>query len=549
MTKAGIGSTSKGLSRRGVIKGAGAVAAASTFHPISATAQNKDRIIIGMTQEPVQFNPLLYANTGTENVPEACMFDALWDVDDKGAFVPNLAAEIPTKENGGISADGKVFKVKLKRDVKWSDGQPLTAKDVEFTYQTVINPAVPVRSRSGFDLIKNFKVVDAQTIEMELAKPYVPFMWAWQNMHIVPQHLLKDEKDLKTSAWNNQPVGSGPFLLKQRVAGSHMIYERNPNYHRGPAKVRQFIHKFVPDQTVLFGQIRTGEVDFLGTQGVPNSRWKEAKEIKDRVFFANPMPFVQFIYFNCGKPQFADPKVRKALYIACEMQKSLDDVYFGTWNRTLSYLHPTHWAYNANLKDETPNSELAAKMLDEAGWKVGADGIRAKNGVQLKFTCSTTAGNVARQNTQQLFQQNWKKIGVEMEIKNMPASVVWGEYTIKSQFDTLLVAWEPTVGMDPDYAARCHSKLIPAKHGSGSNYVQYENPELDALLELGVTQTDQKERIATYHKIQEILLRDVPFAPQGAVQQGFMRHTAMTGIRMNQYVVDNTWNVQEWGWG
>jgi peptide/nickel transport system substrate-binding protein len=195
-----------------------------------------------------------------------------------------------------------------------------------------------------------------------------------------------------------------------------------------------------------------------------------------------------------------------------------------------------------------PDEAEQQYQLDEAGWRKGADGIRAKDGVQLKFTCSTTAGNTARQNTQQLFQQNWKKIGVEMEIKNMPASVVWGEYTIKSQFDTLLVAWEPTVGMDPDYAARCHSKLIPAKHGSGSNYVQYENPELDALLDLGVTQTSQQDRIATYHKIQEILLRDVPFAPQGAVQQGFMRHTAMTGIRMNQYVVDNTWNVQEWGW-
>ena len=540
--------TKSSVSRRTVMKGAGAAAAAVATYPISATAQNKDRIIIGMTQEPVQFNPLLYANTGTENVPEACMFDALWDVNEKGEFVPNLAAEIPTQANGGISADGTVIKVKMKRDVKWSDGQPLTAKDVAFTYQTVINPNVPVRSRSGFDLIKNFKVVDDQNLEMELSKPYVPFMWAWQNMHIVPQHLLKDEKDLKTSAWNQTPIGSGPFLLKSRVAGSNMIYERNPNYHRGPAKVRQFIHKFVPDQLVLFGQGKTGEVDFLATQGVPNDRWKEAREIKDRVFWANPMPFVQFVYFNCGKPQFADPKVRKALYIALEMKKSLDDVYYGTWERTFSYLHPSHWAYNANLKEETGNPELAAKMLDEAGWRVGSDGLREKDGVKMKFTCSTTAGNPTRQNTQQLFQQNWKKIGVDMEIKNMPASVVWGEYTIKSQFDTLLVAWEPTVGMDPDYTARCHSKYIPAKAGSGSNYVQYENAEMDKLLDLGVTQTNVEERKSTYAKIQEILLRDVPFAPQGAVQQGFMRNAGMTGIKMNQYVVDNTWNVQDWGW-
>ena len=536
------------VSRRTAIKGAAAASTWAATYPIAATAQNKDRIIIGMTQEPVQFNPLLYANTGTENVPEACLFDALWDVNEKGDFVPNLAAEIPTQQNGGISPDGKLIKIKLKRDVKWSDGQALTAKDIEFTYKTVLNPNVPVRSRSGFDLIKDFKVVDAQNIELELSKPYVPFMWAWQNMHIVPEHLLKGEKDLKTSTWNAQPIGSGPFLLKSRTAGSHMVYERNPGYHRGPAKVRQFIHKFVPEQIVLFGQIKTGEVDFLGAQGVPNDRWKEARAIKDRIFFPNPMPFVQFIYFNCGKPQFKDPKVRKALYIALEMNKSLQDVYNGTWERTLSYLHPSHWAYSPNLKDETPNPELAAKMLDEAGWKVGADGVRAKDGVKMKFTCSTTAGNVARQNTQQLFQQNWKKIGVEMEIKNMPASVVWGEYTIKSQYDTLLVAWEPTVGMDPDYTARCHSKFIPAKTGSGSNYVQYENPELDALLDLGVTQTNIEERRKTYHKIQEILLRDVPFAPQGAVQQGFMRHAAMTGVKPNPYVVDNTWNVQEWGW-
>lgn len=536
------------VSRRTAIKGAAAASAWAATYPIAASAQNKERIICGMTQEPVQFNPLLYANTGTENVPEACLFDALWDVNEKGEFVPNLAAEIPTQQNGGISADGKVIKIKLKRDVKWSDGQALTAKDIEFTYQTVLNPNVPVRSRSGFDLIKNFKIVDAQNIELELSKPYVPFMWAWQNMHIVPEHLLKGEKDLKTSQWNAQPVGSGPFLLKSRTAGSHMVYERNPNYHRGPAKVRQFIHKFVPEQIVLFGQIKTGEVDYLGTQGVPNDRWKEAREIKDRVFFPNPMPFVQFIYFNCGKPQFKDPKVRKALYVALEMKKSIQDVYNGSWERTLSYLHPTHWAYNHDLKDETPNPELAAKMLDEAGWKIGADGIREKDGVKMKFTCSTTAGNVARQNTQQLFQQNWKKIGVEMEIKNMPASVVWGEYTIKSQYDTLLVAWEPTVGMDPDYTARCHSKFIPAKTGTGSNYVQYENAELDALLDAGVTQTNLEERKKTYHKIQEILLRDVPFAPQGAVQQGFMRHVAMTGVKPNPYVVDNTWNVQEWGW-
>ena len=158
---------STGLSRRHFIAGTGAVGTGLVTVGAPAVlraAENKDRVIIGMTQEPVQFNPLLYVNSGTENVPEACMFDALWDMDDQGQFIPNLAVEVPTRENGRISPDGLVWKITLKQGVKWSDGQPFTAKDVDFTYQTIMNPKVAIRSRSGFDLIKNLKVVDDQNV-------------------------------------------------------------------------------------------------------------------------------------------------------------------------------------------------------------------------------------------------------------------------------------------------------------------------------------------------------------------------------------------------
>jgi peptide/nickel transport system substrate-binding protein len=105
----------------------------------------KNSVIVGMTQEPVNFNPLLYVNSGTEEVPEACMFDALWDINEKGEFVPNLAVKVPTLENGGISQDGNVWKIELKKGIKWHDGTPFTAKDVEFTYQTIINPKLAIR--------------------------------------------------------------------------------------------------------------------------------------------------------------------------------------------------------------------------------------------------------------------------------------------------------------------------------------------------------------------------------------------------------------------
>ncbi|HET7410510.1 MAG TPA: peptide ABC transporter substrate-binding protein [Paracoccaceae bacterium] len=539
------------FTRRDFVRTAGATAGAVTAFsilPSRALSAETDRIILGMIQEPVQFNPLLYVNGGTENIPEACMFDALWDITDQGEFIPNLATEVPSRENGRISEDGRIWKIGLRPDVKWQDGQPFTARDVAFTYETIMNPAVAVRSRSGFDLIKNLKVVDDYDIEIELTTSYTPFLWAWQKMHIVPQHILKDVPDINTADFNSNPIGTGPYRLKSRTAGSHMVYEANGAYHRGAPKIPTFIHKFIPDQMVAYAQAKTGEIDFLALSGVPFDRWDEAAALADRTFMKVPQPWVQFIYFNCAKPQFRDPKVRKALYIATEMQKSIDDIYFGHYTRTFSYLHPSHWAYNDTLEEETPNPELAAKMLDEAGWKVGADGIREKDGDKMKFTMSTTSGNAARQGCQALFQQNWKAIGVDMEIKNMPASVVWGDYTTKSQFDTLLVGWAPLVGLDPDYTARCHSKYIPTKHGVGSNYVQYENPEVDRLLEKGVIQTDRDARRETYAEIQRILLEEVPFAPQAGYTVGWLRKAGLMGVKPSPYVIDAAWNVHEWYW-
>jgi len=539
------------MTRRDFIKTTGALtavaAAAGMGIPRRAWAK-KNNVIIGMTQEPVNFNALLYVNSGTEEVPEACVFDALWDINDKGEFVPNLAARVPTLENGGISPDGLVWKLELKKGVKWQDGAPFTAKDVEFTYQTIVNPNVAIRSRSGFDLISEFKIIDDHNAEIILSKPFVPFAWAWQKMHIVPEHILAKVPDINTAPYNSNPVGTGPYKLVKRVAGSHMIYNRNNDYHRGAPAIETVIHKFVPDQTVLYTQFKTGEIDVLGLHGVPPERFEESRHLAGLDALETPAPWVEFIYFNCGKPQFQEKVVRQALYYAVDKEKWIKDIYYGLPPRTLSYLHPTHWAYNSNLKDPGHDPGRAAEMLDAAGWKKGSDGIRAKNGVKLKFSMSTTAGSKAREQAEAMVQANWKEIGVAMEIKNMPASVVWGEYTTKSQFDTLMVGWEPTVGMDPDYAARCHSKQIPVKYGTGSNYVQYENPELDKLLEEGVLISDMQKRKAVYDKIQAILHDDVPFAPIFAYMFMYGKKSDLQGYKINPYVTDITWNIQDWSW-
>lgn len=523
-----------------------ALMALGALRPARAAAPS-GQVVDAFTQEAVNFNPLLYVNTGVETAVEFTVFDSLWQLDPNGNFLPNLATEIPTQANGGISADGLTWTIKLQPGVTWHDGSAFSAADVIFTLQTLMNPKVAVRSRNGHDHVAKYEALDANTIRITLKDHYAPYLVSWQKTSIVPKHILEHEADINTAGFNTNPVGTGPYIFKSRVAGSHIEFAPNPKYHRGAPKLTSLIQKYVPDQQTLYAQYQTGEADIFDViQGIPPLLYSRAKAFPGTTTQLTAQPFVEFIYFNCGKPQFSDKRVRQALYMAVDKKSWADAVYYGLPSPTLSWLPPNHWAYNGNLKDPGFDPKKAAALLDAAGWVVGGDGVRAKDGVALSFTMSTTAGNKSREQAQQLVQQNWKKIGVAMTIKNMPASVVWGDYTVKSQFDTLMVAWDPLLYPDPDYTDRIDSKLIPAKYGTGSNYVQYENPEVDALCAKGVSTIGQDERRAIYHRLQEILLEDMPFAPIFAYEVPCGIHDRVKNYAANPYTACNSWNNAEW---
>jgi peptide/nickel transport system substrate-binding protein len=534
------------LSRREMLLAGLALPAASLIGMDAAQAASAGQCIVGVTQEAVNFNPLLYVNTGVETSVEFCVFDALWKIDPTGKFTPNLAAEIPTVENGGISKDGLTWTIKLRPDVTWHDGEPFTADDVAFTLDVIMNPKVVVRSREGHEHVEKYAVKDPHTIEIKLKDSFAPYLVSWQKTSIVPKHILSSVPDINTASFNTNPIGTGPFKFKERVAGSYITFEPNPKYHGGAPKLTSLTQKFVPDQQTLFAQFQTNEVDVYDNQGIPPLLYQRAKGLPGSKILLNPNPFVEFIYFNCGKPQFQDKRVRKALYMAVDRKGWIDAVYYGIPIPTLSYLPPNHWAYNKKLVYPGYDAAKAAALLDEAGWKVASDGVRAKDGVRLAFTMSTTAGNKAREQAQQLVQQNFKKINVEMTINNMPASVVWGDYTIKSQFDTLMVAWDALLYPDPDYGDRILSTAIPAKGGNGSNYVQFENKEIDDLCAKGVAATNLEERKAIYDRIQEILLDELPFAPFFSYQTIIGVKDRLKGYEVNPYLTSNAWNTETW---
>jgi peptide/nickel transport system substrate-binding protein len=471
------------------------------------------QVVVALSQEPTVFNPHR-PHIEVDRGVHFGLFDSMWRVDERAQFVPNLAVEVPTLKNGGIAKGGLEYTFKLRRGVTWHDGQKFTAKDVKFTYDLIMNPKFGAYTKVGYDVISNIETPDELTVRMRLKEPFAPFLTAWGDTYIVPAHILEGAADPNTAEFNTKsPVGTGPFKFGARVAGDHLVLRANDKYHGPPPALERVIFKYIPDLTVLYTQFKTGAVDVTGLQGVSAEFYAEAKTLPGVTIHQHTSPSVEYIYLNAGKAQFKELAVRQALYAAMDKRAIIDQIYYGVHKPVEGYLPANSWAYNPELPKQEYNPEKAKQILDEAGWKPGPDGIRAKGGVKLSFTNSTTAGNKLREQTQALIQQNWKTIGVDMQINNMPAAVVWGEYYVKSKYDSLLVGVQATIGGDPDCLNRIHSKYIPAESGSGRNVLQYKNPQVDRLLEEGVREADQAKRRVLYMKLQEVLRADLPYLP------------------------------------
>ncbi len=540
------------LSRREVLAlfaGTGAVALLGPLGGLAGadTLKKGGQVVVGLSQEPTVFNPLRPGIEVDRGVHYA-LYDSLWRVDERGQFVANLAAELPTMKNGGISKDGLTYTIKLKPGITWHDGHKLTAHDVSFTHDLILNPKFSAFSKIGHDIVASVETPDDLTVRVKLKEPFAPFMTSWSDTFIVPAHLLESVADPNTAEFNTKPVGSGAFKFGSRVAGDHLVLQANPAYHGGAPALERVIMKYIPDLTVLYTQFKTGAVDITGLQGISAEFYAESKSLPGVSILVHPTASVEYIYFNHGKPQFHELAVRQALYHAMDKKAMIDQIYYGVPKPTESYLPPTSWAYNGSLAKHEFNAGKARAILDEAGWKPGPDGIRAKNGVRLSFTNSTTAGNKLREQSQALLQQNWRAIGVDMQINNMPAAVVWGEYYTKSKYDTLMVGVQYSVGSDPDCLNRIGSKYIPAETGSGRNVLQYKNAQLDRALEDGVREIDRAKRRALYLRAQEIMRADLPFLPIFTYARIEGVKAGLVNYKLNSNTFTNTWNMHEWGW-
>lgn len=363
----------------------------------------------------------------------------------------------------------------------------------------------------------------------------------------MPKHAFEGQ-DLNSAPFNQAPIGTGAFKFKNRVPGDHIELEANTAYFGDGPYLERVVVKYIPDMTVMYTQLKTGDIDVLALQWITADNFEDAKTLPDRNIEVMGAGYFEGLCFNLQRPQFKDPKVREALYMAIDKQTIIDVLYYGVPSPTESFFPKENYYYNPDLPVQTYDLAKAAALLDEAGWLPGAGGVREKDGVRLAFTCSTTAGNHLREQAQQFMQQNFKEIGVEMTIGNLPPAVMWGDHWMLSQFDAALAGIAMLAGPDPDSSDYLRSDASAALGGNGQNTFVYQNPEVDELLAKGASVVDPEARRVHYLKLQEVVRRDLPFLPifQYANIRG--SKSGVQGLVPNVNNRADTWNIRSWRW-
>jgi peptide/nickel transport system substrate-binding protein len=458
-----------------------------------------DMIIIGSIGDASVLLPVLASDSASGDI-NGLIYNGLVRYDRDINLIGELA------EKWEISEDKLTIRFFLKKDVKWHDGKPFTSKDVEYTYKVYVDPKTPTAYSTDFLRVKEFRVLDDYTLEVVYEKPYAPALGSW-GQGMLPRHLLEGV-DITESPLKRNPVGTGPYRFKDWTTGEKIILDSFHDYFDGRPYIDRVMTRIIPDLATMFLELKALSLDQMGLTPLQYVRQTDTKWFKDNF---NKYKYLGFGYsylgYNLQDWKFRDQRVRQALTTAINRESIVQGVLLGLGTVTDTPYKPDSFWYNQNVTKFPYDPEKAKEMLAEAGWKdTDGDGILDKDGKPFEFTIITNHGNDIRKNAATIIQRDLKKVGVEVKIRVIEWAAFLKNFINKRNFEACLLGWG--IGVDPNQIDIWNSK----KTGENElNFVNFQNPEVDRLLDLGASTYDKEERKKYYDRFQEIIAEEQPY--------------------------------------
>ncbi|MGW4204264.1 ABC transporter substrate-binding protein [Streptomyces sp. NPDC004726] len=506
------------LSRR--IRGVAAVSLAAALTAGAAACSNPDSAasgkngtdgaaeaaVVGIATEPESLSPLLgFGKDGNSKI-----FDGLLALDTGMKLKPALATALPE-----ISADGLTYTYKLRQGVTFSDGKPFGAKDVVFTYRTVLDEKTNNASQSELDAIKDVRATGDDTVVFTLKYPYAAF--AQRTVHpIVPEHVVSGQ-DVNTGPFTTKPIGTGPYILAGWSKGEKISFTSNPSYWGGEPKVKKFTMAVIKDDDIRATRLRAGDLD--GAILPPNLA-EGFKGDKSKKTHAATTYDYRTVTLPTGNKVTGDLAIRRALDIAVDRQAMVDKILEGAGKPGYGPV-PTDSEWFAQGTERPYDLDRAKKILDDAGWKPGGDGVREKDGVRAEFPLWYPSGDKLRQDHALAYASDAKKAGISIKTQAGTWEVI--EPRMK---DDAVLAGGGSPG-DPDFDQ--YLLLTSSLAGDGfNNMAWYDNPVVDKALLDGRRSGDKAVRKAAYDTVQRELVKNPGYT--------FLTHID------HLYVVDDKWD-------
>jgi peptide/nickel transport system substrate-binding protein len=490
----------------------------------------------GLAGFPQAMNPVL-ANDDASRSVNALVFSGLTKPDQNGQPVADLA------EKWEVSADGKTYTFVLRENARWHDGTPVTAEDAVFTIKTVQDPLY-LGQLGGVWRDVAAEKVDDRTLKLTLQKDsFAPFI-EYTSLGLLPAHLLAGvtARDLPTHRFNVQPVGSGPFRVKE-VKPEQIVLEAAPEFYGAKPYLSRIVFRIYPNYKTILTALERDEVE-----GVPLVDPQDVSRIsRDQraTLYDAPQASLTLLFFNLAAPPLNDRNVRQALAHAIDRQKLIDVSRQGHGRRADSPILPSSWAYHPDVKRYDHDVAKAKATLDAAGWKLETpeSTVRTKDGKPLRLVLLTNDRRERVQLAEEI-QRQLTQVGFEVEVQATGSGGLVQDFLLPRRYEMALFSWDFN-GFDPDPYALWHStQLAPV----GLNVTGFNNRRSDELLEKGRRTTNREERAKLYQEFQSVFAEELPSLPLFFPTYDFAISTKIKGVKPGVVAnpADRFRNVVEW---